>query len=118
MTRSRSMSDRGRRPLSTFGGIECLPKLPTSLTQCEVFAWALADRGLLKGKRIAIHSTTEANAAMRSIERWHTNVSYAAFKRVIVKTKGFLALFRHFLQSRKVGPRSDGVPPGSGDPLS
>ena len=85
-----------------------------------MFAWALADRGLLKGERIAIHSTTEANAAMRSIERWHTNVSYAAFKLspVIVKTKGFLALFRHFLQPRKVAPRSDGVPPGSGDPLS
>jgi len=113
------MSDRGRRPLSTFGGIECLPKLPTSLTQCEVFAWALADRGLLKGKRIAIHSTTEGNAAMRSIERWHTNVSYAAFKLspVIVKTKGFLALFRHFLQSRKVAPAQTVCRPVSGDPL-
>jgi len=42
-------------------------------THREVFAWVLgvlADRGLLKGQRIAIDATTlEANAAMRSIVR-------------------------------------------------
>src|SRR6266581_1854800 len=42
----------------------------------EVFAWVLgvlADRGLLKGQRIAIDATTlEANAAMRSIVRRDT----------------------------------------------
>ncbi len=42
-------------------------------THGEVFAWVLgvlADRGLLKGQRIAIDATTlEANAAMRSIVR-------------------------------------------------
>ena len=45
-------------------------------THREVFAWVLgvlADRGLLKGKRIAIDATTlEANAAMRSIVRRDT----------------------------------------------
>ena len=52
-------------------------------THREVFAWALAmlaDRGLLKGKRIAIDATTlEANAAMRSIVRRDTGESYEAF---------------------------------------
>jgi transposase len=42
-------------------------------THREVFTWVLevlADRGLLKGQRIAIDATTlEANAAMRSIVR-------------------------------------------------
>jgi transposase len=42
-------------------------------THREVFSWVLsmlADRGLVKGKRIAIDATTlEANAAMRAIER-------------------------------------------------
>jgi len=42
-------------------------------THREVFGWVLgvlADRGLLKGQRIAIDATTlEANAAMRSIVR-------------------------------------------------
>ena len=45
-------------------------------THREVFAWVLgvlADRGLLKGQRIAIDATTlEANAAMRSIVRRDT----------------------------------------------
>lgn len=40
---------------------------------------------------------------MRSTERWDTDVSCEAFKLrpVIVKTKGFLALFRQFLQIQK-----------------
>jgi len=46
----------------------------------EVFSWVLgvlADRGLLKGQRIAIDATTlEANAAMRSIVRRDTGESY------------------------------------------
>ena len=49
-------------------------------THREVFAWVLgvlADRGLLKGQRIAIDATTlEANAAMRSIVRRDTGESY------------------------------------------
>ena len=50
-------------------------------THREVFAWVLgvlADRGLLKGKRIAIDATTlEANAAMRSIVRRDTGAVLA-----------------------------------------
>src|SRR5256886_17422770 len=66
-------------------------------THREVFRWVLgvlADRGLLKGQRIAIDATTlEANAAMRSIVRRdtgadrkstrlnssHSQISYAVF---------------------------------------
>src|SRR2546430_13555069 len=66
-------------------------------THGEVFAWVLgvlADRGLLKGQRIAIDATTlEANATMRSIVRRdtgadrkstrlnssHSQISYAVF---------------------------------------
>jgi transposase len=54
-------------------------------THREVFAWVLsllADRGLLKGKRIAIDATTlEANAAMRAIVRRDTGESYEEFLR-------------------------------------
>ncbi len=49
-------------------------------THREVFSWVLgvlADRGQLKGQRIAIDATTlEANAAMRSIVRRDTGESY------------------------------------------
>ena len=52
-------------------------------THREVFTWVLevlADRGLLKGQRIAIDATTlEANAAMRSIVRRDTGESYEEF---------------------------------------
>jgi transposase len=52
-------------------------------THREVFAWVLgllADRGLVKGKRVAIDATTlEANAAMRSIVRRDTGESYEEF---------------------------------------
>jgi transposase len=48
-------------------------------THRDVFGWVLsllANRGLLKGKRIAIDATTlEANAAMRSIVRRDTGFS-------------------------------------------
>src|SRR2546427_1370997 len=54
-------------------------------THREVFAWVLgvlADRGLLKGQRIAIDATTlEANAAMRSIVRRDTGEGYEDFLR-------------------------------------
>src|SRR5258707_34146 len=59
-------------------------------THREVFSWVLgmlADRGLLKGKRIAIDATTlEANAAMRSIVRRDTGESYDEFVRRLAKT--------------------------------
>lgn len=61
-------------------------------THREVFAWVLgllADRGLLKGKRIAVDATTlEANAAMRSIVRRDTGASYEEFLRGLAKASG------------------------------
>jgi transposase len=57
-----------------------------------VFTWVqelLADRGLLKGQRIAIDATTlEANAAMRSIVRRDTGESYEEFLRGLAKASG------------------------------
>jgi transposase len=61
-------------------------------THREVFGWVLgllADRGLLKGKRIAIDATTlEANAAMRSIVRRDTGASYEEFLIGLAKASG------------------------------
>ena len=61
-------------------------------THREVFGWVLgvlADRGLVKGKRIAIDGTTlEANAAMRSIVRRDTGESYEEFLRGLAKASG------------------------------
>jgi transposase len=61
-------------------------------THREVFGWVLgvlADRGLLKGKRIAIDATTlEANAAMRSIVRRDTGESYDEFLSGLAKASG------------------------------
>ena len=61
-------------------------------THREVFAWVLgvlADRGLLKGQRIAIDATTlEANAAMRSIVCRDTGESYEEFLRGLAKASG------------------------------
>src|SRR5271167_1844776 len=58
----------------------------------EVFGWVLgvlADRGLVKGKRIAIDATTlEANAAMRSIVRRDTGESYEEFLGGLAKASG------------------------------
>jgi transposase len=61
-------------------------------THREVFSWVLgvlADRGLLKGQRIAVDATTlEANAAMRSIVRRDTGESYEEFLRGLAKASG------------------------------
>ena len=61
-------------------------------THREVFGWVLgvlADRGLLKGQRMAIDATTlEANAAMRSIVRRDTGESYEEFLRGLAKASG------------------------------
>ena len=61
-------------------------------THREVFAWVLgvlANRGLLKGQRIAIDATTlEANAAMRSIVRRDTGESYMEYLRRLAKEAG------------------------------
>jgi transposase len=61
-------------------------------THREVFGWVLkllADRELIKGKRIGIDATTlEANAAMRSIVRWDTEGSYEEFLRGLATASG------------------------------
>jgi len=61
-------------------------------THREVFAWilgVLADRGLVKGKRIGIDATTlEANAAMRAIVRRDNGASYEEFLRGLAKASG------------------------------
>lgn len=61
-------------------------------THRKVFLWVLgllADRGLLKGKRIGIDATTlEANAAMRSIIRRDTGESYEDFLTGLAKESG------------------------------
>ena len=61
-------------------------------THREIFGWVLgvlADRGLLKGQRVAIDATTlEANAAMRSIVRRDTGESYEEFLRGLAKASG------------------------------
>jgi transposase len=61
-------------------------------THRKVFFWVLgllADRGLLKGKRIGIDATTlEANAALRSIVRRDSGESYEAFLIDLAKKSG------------------------------
>jgi transposase len=61
-------------------------------THAAVFAWVLdvlARRGLIVGKRVAIDATTlEANAAMRSIVRRDTGVSYDDFLSGLAKASG------------------------------
>jgi transposase len=61
-------------------------------THCEVFQWVLgvlADRGLVKGRRIGVDATTlEANAAMRSIVRRDTGASYEEFLVGLAKASG------------------------------
>lgn len=61
-------------------------------THREVFGWVLgllADRGLLKGKRVGVDATTlEASAAMRSIVRLDTGESYEEFLTGLAKASG------------------------------
>ena len=61
-------------------------------THRQVFFWVLgllADRGLLKGKRIGIDATTlEANAALRSIVRRDNGESYEEFLTGLAKESG------------------------------
>src|ERR1700676_502137 len=70
-------------------------------THREVFAWVLgllAERGLLKGKRMGIDATTlEANAAMRSIVRRDTGESYEEFLRGLAKASGIETPNREYL---------------------
>jgi transposase len=61
-------------------------------THRKVFFWVLgllADRGLLKGKRIGIDATTlEANAALRSIVRRDNGESYEEFLKGLAQQSG------------------------------
>src|SRR5216683_1928696 len=61
-------------------------------THRKVFFWVLgllADRGLVKGKRIGIDATTlEANAALRSIVRRDSGESYEEFLKGLAKKSG------------------------------
>jgi len=61
-------------------------------THREVFGWVLAqlaDRGLVKGKRVGVNATTlEASAAMRSIVRRDTGESYDEFLTGLAKVSG------------------------------
>src|SRR2546426_3392345 len=61
-------------------------------THRKVFFWVLgllADRGLVKGKRIGIDATTlEANAALRSIVRRDSGESYEEFLKGLAKESG------------------------------
>ena len=61
-------------------------------THREVFGWVLgllADRGLIRGKRVGIDATTlEASAAMRSIVRRDTGESYEEFLTGLAKASG------------------------------
>jgi len=61
-------------------------------THRKVFFWVLsllAERGLVKGKRIGIDATTlEANAAMRSIMRQDSGESYDEFLTGLAKESG------------------------------
>ena len=61
-------------------------------THRKVFFWVLgllADRGLLKGKRIGIDATTlEANAALRSIVRRDNGESYEEFLKGLANKSG------------------------------
>ena len=61
-------------------------------THRKVFQWVLgvlADRGLLRGRKVGVDATTlEANAAMRSIVRRDNGASYEEFLTDLVKQSG------------------------------
>jgi transposase len=93
-------------------------------THREVFGWVLgvlADRGLVKGKRIAIDATTlEANAAMRSIVRRDTGESYEEFLRSLAKASGMETPSREDLarldrKRKKRMPNKEWESPADGD---
>ena len=93
-------------------------------THRAVFGWVLsllADRGLLKGQRIAIDATTlEANAAMRSIVRRDTGESYEEFLRGLAKASGMETPTREDLarldrKRKKRMSNQEWKSPGDGD---
>ena len=93
-------------------------------THRKVFFWVLgllADRGLLKGKRIGIDATTlEANAALRSIVRRDSGESYEEFLRDLARKSGIETptqedLARLDRKRRKKGSNQEWVNPHDGD---
>ena len=93
-------------------------------THREVFGWVLgllADRGLIKGKRIGIDATTlEANAAMRSIVRRDTGESYQEFLCGLAKASGIATPTREDLvrldrKRKKRSSNKEGKSPADGD---
>src|ERR1035437_7583609 len=93
-------------------------------THRKVFFWVLgllADRGLLKGKRIGIDATTlEANAALRSIVRRDNGESYEEFLKGLAKESGIETPTREDLarvdrKRKKKGSNRDWVNPHDRD---
>jgi transposase len=93
-------------------------------THRKVFLWVLgllADRGLLKGKRIGIDATTlEANAALRSIVRRDNGESYEEFLKGLAQESGIKTPTREDLarldrKRKKKGSNQDWVNPHDRD---
>src|SRR5436190_13283865 len=93
-------------------------------THRRVFFWALgllADRGMVKGKTVAIDATTlEANAAMRSIVRRDNGASYDEFLQGLAKESGIQTPTREDLarldrKRKKKGANKDWVNPHERD---
>src|SRR5713101_4470371 len=93
-------------------------------THRKVFFWVLgllADRGLLKGKRIGIDATTlEANAALRSIVRRDNGESYEEFLKGLAKGSGIQTPTREDLarldrKRKKKGANDEWVHPQDAD---
>jgi len=93
-------------------------------THRKVFFWVLgllADRGLLKGKRIGIDATTlEANAALRSIVRRDDGQSYEEFLKGLARKSGMETPTREDLarldrQRKKKGCNQEWVNPHDRD---
>jgi transposase len=93
-------------------------------THRKVFLWVLgllADRGLLKGKRIGIDATTlEANAALRSIVRRDNGDSYEEFLKGLAEKSGIETPTREDLarldrKRKKKGSNRDWVNPHDRD---
>ena len=93
-------------------------------THRKVFFWVLgllADRGLLKGKRMGIDATTlEANAALRSIVRRDSGESYEEFLRELARKSGMETptqedLARLDRKRKKKGSNQEWVNPHDGD---
>jgi transposase len=93
-------------------------------THRKVFFWALGllwDRGLIKGKTVAIDATTlEATAAMRSIVRRDNGASYDDFLKGLAKESGIQTPTREDLarldrKRKKKGANKDWVNPHDRD---